>query len=622
MASTFRTHYLDSAGNAIPGLTVKIMPSGNTYPNGALSLTEDTVKIGRYYRANVPDGEYDIYMSTDGENFSLYEAGIYHAGSRLTTIADFVTNAFDLVTGKITAAALDLVNRIDSALFELSSGKLTIKAGSILPAKLASQQVTVVSVTDPTPSYIGQPGIDANGRKYRAIALTGTMWEVVQKIDEVTITAAANGTISVKPASIGKDQLSEVGVHSVNVHDDFLQKIFGYLKTGKNMFNYQSKYIIPGKYLDATGTETSNAAFIISGYIPILPNINYYINKIRFGHFYDKNFKLLDPTDASSLLIDGTTSNLPQTFIRTNNSIAYIRLSLTASVINSVQLEPGTAATAYEAFYYVLDTYDAASVRVNNVSDILIPKRLTLPYEIPIALSFGKNLFNMYYTHDGAYITNQNELVTGQSSWSYSDYIPVTGASNYYVKYLRFATFYDADMKFISGISNNPTSGLSITVPATAKYMIVSYPVANKSQQQVELGTETAYEVFTPKIALYRGAAIQCMTIGDTNVVTQAQLTAAVPAIDTLLKDWFQAEAYIITSTISYDANGLPVTPVNVLFPDGGTGVLTITRDSNNLFLSSSLTYIKNAVSKTISQPAVTRDSAGRITNQPSLSIV
>ena len=42
---------------------------------------------------------------------------------------------------------------------------------------LATARVTVVSITNPIPNYVGQPGIDSAGKTYVAIALSGTMWE-------------------------------------------------------------------------------------------------------------------------------------------------------------------------------------------------------------------------------------------------------------------------------------------------------------------------------------------------------------------------------------------------------------------------------------------------------------
>jgi hypothetical protein len=60
----------------------------------------------------------------------------------------------------------------------MSGGGYNNSGIKITPGKMAAQTVTVVSLTDPTPAYIGQPGRDASGNNYHAIALTGTMWEL------------------------------------------------------------------------------------------------------------------------------------------------------------------------------------------------------------------------------------------------------------------------------------------------------------------------------------------------------------------------------------------------------------------------------------------------------------
>lgn len=51
------------------------------------------------------------------------------------------------------------------------------------PSGLKSQTKTVTSLTAPTPDYIGQPGVDASGDRYVAIALSGTMWEKITNTD-------------------------------------------------------------------------------------------------------------------------------------------------------------------------------------------------------------------------------------------------------------------------------------------------------------------------------------------------------------------------------------------------------------------------------------------------------
>ncbi len=74
-----------------------------------------------------------------------------------------------------------------------SDGK-TVK-GDVQSIRNAIQTKTVISSTNPVPDWIGQPGVDANGKNYVAIALTGTMWQELSKVNN-DFSKAADGTIS------------------------------------------------------------------------------------------------------------------------------------------------------------------------------------------------------------------------------------------------------------------------------------------------------------------------------------------------------------------------------------------------------------------------------------------
>lgn len=87
------------------------------------------------------------------------------------------------------------------------------------------------------------------------------------------------------------------------------------------------------------------------------------------------------------------------------------------------------------------------------------------------------------------------------------------------------------------------------------------------------------------------------------------------------LKNWFINESYEITGTITYDSKGNINTPVSILWVSGATGVLNVTRDSNGNATTWNATHILESITKTITQPTVTRDSLGNITNKPAITI-
>lgn len=88
------------------------------------------------------------------------------------------------------------------------------------------------------------------------------------------------------------------------------------------------------------------------------------------------------------------------------------------------------------------------------------------------------------------------------------------------------------------------------------------------------------------------------------------------------LKSWTYSEAFSVTSIVRDSATGVAVS-ANVTWPDGGTGVYTVdilsTRGTVDAY---HITYVNGSVSKTITQPAVTRDTSGAVTVQPALVIV
>ena len=76
----------------------------------------------------------------------------------------------------------------------------------------------------------------------------------------------------------------------------------------------------------------------------------------------------------------------------------------------------------------------------------------------------------------------------------------------------------------------------------------------------------------------------------------------------------------LVTGVVSVDANNL-VTTAAVVWPDGTPGTLTITsRDALGAVLSYNITY-GSPVTKTYTQPTITRNASGAATNVPSIVV-
>lgn len=72
------------------------------------------------------------------------------------------------------------------------------------------------------------------------------------------------------------------------------------------------------------------------------------------------------------------------------------------------------------------------------------------------------------------------------------------------------------------------------------------------------------------------------------------------------LRAWMRAEAWTITSTITYNQYGRVASPLNIVWPDAATGVLTTTYNNQGDVASMSATWLKNGVTRTVAQPTIT----------------
>lgn len=102
----------------------------------------------------------------------------------------------------------------------------------------------------------------------------------------------------------------------------------------------------------------------------------------------------------------------------------------------------------------------------------------------------------------------------------------------------------------------------------------------------------------------------------------QVEASRVRPSFLVTLLGWAAIQAFIGTSNIVRDANGVLLS-MNVVWPDGGTGVWTTdaVNAGNPAIDAWHVTYVNGAVSKLLTQTAVTRDGNGAVINQPTLTV-
>lgn len=122
------------------------------------------------------------------------------------------------------------------------------------------------------------------------------------------------------------------------------------------------------------------------------------------------------------------------------------------------------------------------------------------------------------------------------------------------------------------------------------------------------------------------GGQVTTVQIGNLPPAVQAQLSAAIATINTIqqsaLLQWAYAQTFRLVSA-TRDTNEAIVT-ASIIWPDGSTG--TFTTDVASTSFPGAIdawhaTYVNNGVTKTVTQPAVTRDTNGAVTAQPAITI-
>lgn len=95
-----------------------------------------------------------------------------------------------------------------------------------------------------------------------------------------------------------------------------------------------------------------------------------------------------------------------------------------------------------------------------------------------------RNLFDKNAITSGYYVDHNTGNLTANSSYTASDFIPVTGGLNYSVTIIDQGAWYDVNKAFISGIAAGSTNPAS--APSNAKYLRISTTTVNLSKQMVE----------------------------------------------------------------------------------------------------------------------------------------
>jgi len=298
--------YFQSNGQPIStAVRIWIVPQANEYPAGAVELTSNVSKPGYYYHDATPDGEYKIYIDVEGGTSpALFEEHVYHGEKRLSTIIDFILSVFNINTSKLATTCIDITELVAAMPLATTEApglmdwtdKTNLASCTTLAHTHSNKDVLdtlsetlkiITNVNTTIPDYLGQPGKDANGHIYIAIALTGTMWTIVKD----------DGAVPTDGESIGYNQAYELEVKD----------------TGVNMYKLNADVAGDGLSKPSTGSPLKVAVdnitlAISSGLVAIKSTIMDKINAAYNAIHSHSNKTFLDTLTA----FDGGTTGLNQ----------------------------------------------------------------------------------------------------------------------------------------------------------------------------------------------------------------------------------------------------------------------------------------------------------------------
>lgn len=119
---------------------------------------------------------------------------------------------------------------------------------------------------------------------------------------------------------------------------------------------------------------------------------------------------------------------------------------------------------------------------------------------------------------------------------------------------------------------------------------------------------------------------VTTVQVGILPAAAQAQISAIKATVNSVaqssLLQWAYGNTFQLVSS-TRDDNGAIVT-ADIVWPDGSTGTFATdiaSTDFPGAIDAWHATYVNNGITKTITQPSVTRDANGAVTAQPAITI-
>lgn len=296
---------------------------------------------------------------------------------------------------------------------------------------------------------------------------------------------------------------------------------------GKNLFD---KAAVTNGYTVApnNGTLVANATISASDWIAVEPNTEYIQTEGYAMAFYDAN---------KAFISGGNFTNFT-----TPANCAYVRLSIRNVALATYQLEKGSVATPYEAYYepYIqkskLEPFSISDIPTKSIQQDKIANEAVGNTEIKYTSIDDRqiigdvvgNLFDISRVADGKYISYSAGTLNTNPSYYASDFIHVKQGVQITVASAYHYAWYDANKVYLSGVDNtNSDKKITTTPPAEAVFLRFSSTNATKNNQAVVEGTT----VPTP-IPKYQ-KKLSWLRVNEENL--DPELISTFPSVDEVL---------------------------------------------------------------------------------------
>lgn len=354
-----------------------------------------------------------------------------------------------------------------------------------------------------------------------------------------------------------------------------------------------------GFILNAAGTLTAQTGWITTGFIPVTPGSQVSINSQRFCAEYNESKQFI----AGTFFDPGAPA--PRTFTL-GAGTKFLRVTH-ASPGSTVQIEYGAASTAFEAYEELVKAPDGGPILASNTKNVH-PSLVNVVADIATNRQYGEDTYlkqkdsklettNLVKSAVSGYILSVDGSIFPSSGWRTTDFIPISELTTYTISPVRFLAFYNSSKVMLGTRVDLNNQSYTTTSPSGAAFMRVT----------------------APENANLIANAGSTLAVPITHI--RAFEKTLIPELFAALRGWMRSESFTITSTVTYGSNGRPVSPLNIVWPNGATGALSITYNADGTVSEMTATHILDGLSTTVKQPAITYAN-GVATKIPAIIII